>query len=268
MGPLTDAVFQTILNIAAALAIIALLWFRDFIVYRILLIGRWLRTALTKRRYILIWLDEEPAHAKKLAKKLGELRADGHIYRVIPRPRSLLFYHLRGNSVSAVIMLVTDVGKLADDPRTRTKIQARLREYIDAGGALIGSHDLIYRRSRNDQLQMMFGCETTHFKRADVVAYNLQISQEEHPLRRELPDSFELNDDEVCWGEWAPDVSVIFATDDEDQHPLVVAREYAQGRLVWLNSGDRGDWLCRSIATPQPQFLILLRNALDWCTEK
>jgi hypothetical protein len=43
-----------------------------------------------------------------------------------------------------------------------------------------------------------------------------------------LPVRFELDGGEVCWGDWAPDVSVIYATDDEHARSLVVTREYAE----------------------------------------
>jgi uncharacterized membrane protein len=164
------------------------------------------------------------------------------------------------------VLLDTDVTKLADDPKVARRLEEHLRAYVTGGGGIVGSHDLIYRRVRSKELQEIFGCRITTFKsyKERPVPYRCTSEGVGHPLADGLPETFELEDGEICWGDWAPDVSVVYTTDDEDRHPLVVAREYADGRVVWINSGDKAEWLCASLSKPQPEVVTLLNNALKW----
>jgi len=47
-----------------------------------------------------------------------------------------------------------------------------------------------------------------------------------------------LNDGEIEWGEYSPDVLIIFESKTEEPKPLVITREYGEGKVVWLSSGD------------------------------
>ena len=96
------------------------------------------------------------------------------------------------------------------------------------GGRLVCTHDVIYRRTRNELLQNMFG--------------------------------FILHDAEICWGNIADDVDVFFKT--EDDIPLVFAREYGSGICVYLNPGDFKERPPRSILKPEKEFVDLLRESI------
>lgn len=261
-------------NVLAAGAVVALIWFRDFVLLRLSWAWRWIYSLVTRKRYVLVWIDDDRSHSRKLIKRLGSQSQEGVVARpsscrALRRPRSLLFYPLSYRRTKAVVLFDTDVSKLADEARVARRVEDRVREYVENGGGLIGSHDLIYRRVRSESLQRIFGCRITNFEgvREKPVRYRINPQYGDHPLRRDLGDTFELDDGEVCSGDWAPDVAAIYTTDDEHEHPLVVAREYAEGRLVWVNSGDKAEWLCGSLARPEEPLVVLLRNALDWVSE-
>jgi hypothetical protein len=246
--------------------LVALVWFRDYLVHRIAWAWRWCYSVATRKRYVLVWIDDDRSHAQLLSKRLKIANDDRLSLRPLRRPKTLLYFPRSPRRVQAVVLLDTDVTKLADDQGTARRIEEHVREYAARGGGVIGSHDLIYRRVRSTRLQELFGCRITRFKdyQDKPVPYRRTAEGTEHPLAADLPESFALDDGEICWGEWAPDVSVIYTTDDDDRHPLVVAREYAEGRVVWINSGDKAEWLCASLSKPQPEVVTLLSNALTW----
>lgn len=213
-----------------------------------------------------MWIDDDRSYSRRLIQHLHEPGDRSLSFRAIRRPRSVLYYPRSRRRVGGVILLDTDVSKLADEPQAARLIEARLRKFVDGGGGLIGSHDLIYRRVRNTELQSVFGCKIMHFLsyKDHPVPYRLNPDQANHPLSSDLPKTYTLDDGEICWGDWAPDAVVVYTTDDDHQRPLVVCREYSDGRVVWLNSGDKADWLCASIARPEEPFVALLRNSLRW----
>ena len=251
-------------NVAAAGAVVLIVWFRDAALRRLMHAGRWVYSVVRRRRYVLIWIDDEWSHARKLARCLRSLDSSQLSYRALRRARSVMLYPLSPRRVKAVVLIDTDVSKLSDETRVRQRIETRLREYVEDGGGIVGTHDVIYRRVRAEELQTVFGCRLTSFKGAedDRVQYRINREFASHPLREGLPDEFDLSDGEVCWGTWAPDVDIVYT--DADKHPLVVAREVAEGRSVWLNSGDKAEWLCASIAKPEDEFVRLTFNALSW----
>jgi hypothetical protein len=253
-------------DIVSALALIILVWFRNGIFLRLGMAFRWISSVLTKRRFVLIWIDDDQGRAGNLARLLEGQEHGGLSFHVVKRPRSLLFYPLSRRRTAAVILLDTDVSKLADEPKVARKIEDRLQAFVEGGGGLIGGHDLIYRRARHEVLQSVFGCQTDNFLgyKGGSVPYRLNPEKTDHALAVDLPTHYTLNDGEICWGKWASDVVIVFTTDDDHERPLVTCRKYSKGRVVWLNSGDRGDTLCASIAKPEDRFVVLLRNALRW----
>lgn len=256
-------------NVISTIVVIALVWFRNGIFLRLGVAYRWIYSVVTGKQFVLVWIDDDRSYSRKLIRRLGDQEDRRLSFRAIKRPHSVLYYPQSKKRIGGIILLDTDVSKLADEPQTARRIEARLRAFVNRGGGLIGSHDLIYRRARNKALQSVFGCQIIHFLtyREQPVPYRLNPGQANHPLAVDLPDSFTLDDGEICWGDWAPDATIVFTTDNEHRRPLVVCREYSEGRVVWLNSGDKADWLCASIAKPEEPFVLLLRNALHWVRE-
>jgi len=113
----------------------------------------------------------------------------------------------------------------------------------------------------------MFGCQLNEFRRMERVKYVRNAAIKNHEMLKDLPESFELEDGEIVWGNWSPDVTCIFQTEEVDPKPLVVVREYSRGRVVWINSGDKKDHIAGSISKPEKEFVILLRNAIDWVSK-
>ncbi len=252
-------------NVVSAPIVVALVWFRRAISLRAKAAWRWVYSVLSGRRFVLIWIDDR-GHAKKLIPHLEKQSSDRLSFKAVGLPREILNFPRSKKRTAAIVLLDTDVSKLADEPKTAEQVESRLHDFVDAGGGLIGGHDLIYRRARAKVLQRMFGCQLVRFddNKGQPVPYRINRDQADHPLAADLPESYTLADGEFCWGDWAPDAQVVFRTDDREQRPLVVCREYSKGRVVWLNSGDKGDWLCPSIAQPEPPFITLLGNALSW----
>jgi hypothetical protein len=262
-----SAVVNVGYNVVAAGVIVTLVWFRERFIGALFLTWHKLQGVVLRKKFVLIWVDDGKSQGQQLCTLLSERDHDGNLYRALERPASLLLYSGSAKSIRAIILLDTDVTKLADEVSVQSRIENRLVHYVSGGGTLIGSHDLIYRRVRSTALQKMFGCQTTKFypcRPSEKVHYQLVPTAEKHPLRDGLGDKFDLDDGEIVWGAWAPDANVIFATAEEEPKPLVVTRKRGDGKLVWLNSGDKGDWLCPSLAIPEEPLLKLLANSVRW----
>lgn len=253
-------------NVAAALVVIILVWFRNIIIRKVATFGHWLASFTRQRRYVLVWIDDHRSQSAKICRILTSNDAKGYVYKSLEQPGSIFLYSMSIRRLSVIILIDSDVTKLADKPKVQKRIEKRLESFVARGGTLVGTHDVIYRRVRCTELQEMFGCQTTTFfpRRDGKVRYQLMPEAETHPLRADLPDQFDLDDGEVVWGKWAPDADVIYATPEDEPKPLVVAREHGDGRLVWLNSGDKAEWLCASVAAPEKPFIKLLVNSIRW----
>lgn len=79
-----------------------------------------------------------------------------------------------------------------------------------------------------------------------------------------LPDSFKFEDGEIYWGRWSKDITCLFHTEGECPKPLVITREYSKGKVIWINSGDKKDFIAKSISLPEKEFITLLKNAIEW----
>lgn len=221
---------------------------------------------LTRRKFVLVWNDVDSEVSHRLINLLGRGFKTCR-FQPLQSPREMLNYPLCRHFVSAVVLLDCDVSKLSSDNLVRDRIQRTLYEYVSAGGGLVGSHDLIYRRARNGILEKLFGCSITEFNRTTgPVKYIKTPQSAQHTVCRGLPEEFHLSDDEVVWGKWENDTVCHFHS--TNGRPLVVSRCRGKGRVVWLNSGDRGVILCKSVAAPQPELADLLRNSLIWVTKE
>lgn len=241
--------------------------FRNYLVTKICVLYHFLTVMLLRKSYVLIWNDDDIAHSRKISKIL-EKGNSSLLFRALKTPKEILRFLSNPFVVRAVILIDSDVTKLSEDIKIKEKIQNWLMRHLDKGGGIIGTHDLIYRRVRNEKLEKAFGCKLTDFIRTErKVKYVRNPDIRDHLLLKDLSESFELDDGETCWGDWCPDVTYLFLGEGEDPKPLVVSREYSRGKVVWLNSGDKKDYIAVSISLPQEEFIILLRNAIDWVSK-
>ena len=238
-----------------------------------------IRRYLTWRREILLWIDTDFGTVQRLADHVrtqlqtvttGNLRRAR--IRAMKFPREILNHPMRPSIVAAIILINTDVSKLSADDKMREQIQDRLLKYLSKGGGLVGCHDVIYRRARNERLQQAFGGRIDGFSilKDQPVEYVRNPAQENHPIVKALEEKFTLTDGEILATKgWPRDAQVLFSsTEKTEPHSLVVAQEYLKtGRLVWLNSCDHQDPICPSVGEPQPHFVKLLSASVQWVAQ-
>jgi len=253
-------------NALYAALIFTIIWANNFFVRCALVIFHFLYAIFSLKKYILIWNDDDIAYSMKISKKL-EHEYPTVLFRSLSTPKELLNFPKNSFVVKSVILIVSDVTKLSEDKSIKDKIQNWLIKFLGKGGGIIGTHDIIYRRVRNDRLEKAFGCQLNNFKRIEgKVKYIKNRTVINHIMVKDLPDLFEMDDFEILWGNWDHDIIRIFQTEGNDSKPLVVAREYSRGKVVWINSGDKKDHIPKSISQPESEFIILLRNAIKWVT--
>ncbi|MCD8116536.1 MAG: toll/interleukin-1 receptor domain-containing protein [Oscillospiraceae bacterium] len=211
-------------------------------------------------KHILLWSDCTQGVQGKVVRRLA-LGEEYYVEELV-EPVEILTKNL--SAVDTIILIDTDVTKLSNNDNTLALINEALMNYVSGGGRLICTHDLIYRRTRNEGLQSMFGCKTTNFQAAAEVQYIKTEDCRESGLFSSLPDSFILHDDEICWGKTAPDVDVYFET--AEGQPLVFSREYGSGLCIWMNPGDFKEYPPNSILKPEREFIALLREAIGLTT--
>lgn len=166
---------------------------------------------MSRNSYVLVWTDEDIYVSKKICKELRKY-FDHKIIKAISQPIDILKYPSVPTFTCAIILIVTDVAKLSENNKLRKRIQQNLVKFVDRGGGLIGTHDIVYRRVRNEMLEKAFGCRLTNFERCKngIVKYKKNTNYLNHRIASSLPDEFELTDNEICWGNWSADTSVIF----------------------------------------------------------
>lgn len=238
--------------------------------------GRLVHTAwryLAFRREVLLWIDTDLGTAHRLADhvksklKAGTAKPLHRVhFRVVQAPVEILSYPASPKVMAAVVLINTDVSKLSADDKIRQRIEAHLLTYLRRGGGLVGGHDVIYRRARNEDLRGAFGGKIKGFSPLSEkpVGYVKNPVQAGHPISAQLPDSFGLDDGEILATEWPDDAAILFHSNAAEKHSLVVAKDYLEGRLVWLNSCDHQDPLCASIQVPEDDFVTLLAASVQW----
>ncbi len=207
-------------------------------------------------KHVLFWSDFDHGTQAKIIKRLA--LDEGYYVEELVEPVEMLSKPLE--HVYAIVLIDTDVTKLSNNDLTLSRINQALVSYVEQGGRLICTHDLIYRRTRNEGLQNMYGCRIKFFEARESVRYYKTDECKESGRFASLPDEFVLHDDEICWGDVAPDVDVYFET--EDGRALVFGREYGNGMCLWLNPGDYKEFPPRSILKPEKEFVALLRETL------
>ena len=209
-------------------------------------------------KHMLLWGDFDIAILEKIVKKL-QLPSEYYI-DILGDAVELLSKNL--GEIETIILIITDCTKLSNNPYALQRINETLVEYVRQGGRLICTHDVIYRRTRNEALQEMFGCKIVEFHQAEAVTYIKNKDNDRLSIFDSLPDQFTLHDAEICWGDVAPDVDVHFSA--EDGIPLVFSREYGKGVCIYMNSGEFKETLPRSILKPEKEFIQLLQCAIKF----
>lgn len=193
-----------------------------------------------KKSHILFWADFDDAIIEKIVNKL---KLDDYFIEIMSEPVEILSKNLQ--EIYAIILIVTDCTKFSSNIYAAKRINETLVRYVRKGGKLIGAHDVIYRRTKNELLQNMFGCKIVNFEQTETVHYHKTEECLEEDRFSNLPEDFVLRDAEICWGKVAEDVDVYFET--ESGIPLVFSREYGNGLCIFLNSGDFKERPPRSI---------------------
>jgi glycerophosphoryl diester phosphodiesterase len=174
-----------------------------------------------------------------------------------------------------VILISTDVTKLSSEDTIRDDIERRVDRYVLDGGGLVAGHDIIYHRTRNTLLTKAFGATIERFDDKEVdnkkipIKYEKTSAATKDPIWRRLPDHFNLDDDELLVTSWTKGASILFTEEGVPERALVVARTHDKGRLVWLNSCDRGkSGLAKSIGDPSREFVNLLTASVQWVAKR
>jgi len=209
---------------------------------------------------LVVWTDATLAVSEKLVRSLNATHPNLK-GMAIEQAQDLLTMHLHPGSPEALLLISTDVTKLSDHEKTRLQLNRTLEEYVRGGGVIVGGHDLVYRRSRNDGLQRIFGININEFRRMEgPVRYIFDSTASFEPEAFDLPREFALHDGELCWGSSAPDCEVLYRS--EEGTPLVVLREYGAGCCAWINTGDYREYPPRSLLVPERPLVSLLLGLL------
>ena len=271
--------FKSIEGIAINIASTILIFFAGFFyswfrsnVYFVSITKKKISYFFSKKKYVIIWNDHSEQSSEKICAELKK-KANIFKYIVIDEPKDLLFYPIGIKYVQSIMFFVTDVTKLSEKPQERDKIQLKILNHLKNGGAFLGTHDIVYRRMRNDALEKIFGCQTNNFKRLNKPVD--AIKNEEfysHPLLKDIPDEFSFDDGEVCWGEWVPDAKILIQSkigyNNRKKVPLLVTRKVSfNGIAIWLNSGDKFIDLPKSISEPEEVLIQILANSLLYLKE-
>jgi len=214
---------------------------------------------------VLVWSDIPKAEAtlKKLVKQLDSKFE----YVIINDPSRIIYFEL--NSIHAIILFNTDVTKLSTIEDTRIMLDKRLSSYVENGGLLLGTHDIIYRRTLNKNLQEAFGYYTKYFEAIERVEYHKTDICKKLNVFTSLDDRFYLTDEEICWGDkydLDDDVIVYFTgnnTKSNDQIPLVFSRAHGNGNCFWLNTGETKMKAPRSISLMEEPLILLINEILN-----
>ena len=209
-----------------------------------------------KFKHILLWGDFDDANLEKIVRKL-KLDAEYYV-EILEDPVEILSKNL--GEIDTIVLIITDCTKLSNNEFALKRLNEGLVDFVRQGGRLVCTHDVIYRRTRNELLQNMFGCKITNFRQSNEVVYIKTEECRDSDVFTSLNDRFILHDAEICWGNIADDVDVFFKT--EDDIPLVFAREYGSGICVYLNPGDFKERPPRSILKPEKEFVDLLRESI------
>ena len=218
-----------------------------------------------RQEKVLVWSDIPKAEPtlKKFCKKLDSKFE----YIIIKDPSRIIYYEL--NTIHAIILFNTDVTKLSTIEDTRVMLDKRLSDYVEHGGLLLGTHDIIYRRTLNENLQQAFGYYTKYFEAIECVEYHKTDLCKKLNMFTSLGECFCLTDEEICWGDkynLDDDVLVYFtgnSTKSDEPIPLVLSRMHGNGYCFWINTGETKMKAPRSISLMEEPLILLINEILN-----
>lgn len=222
------------------------------------------------KKVIFVWNDDEIYYSDNIIASLKSRNKDYH-FIALNAPEEILYYPLLTKHIHLINFFVADVTKLSSNNKIREKIQTKILSYVSKGGTFVGSHDILYRRTKNEKFQVAFGCKITKFQTIqEPIIYKVNDFYKEHPILAGLPEQFPLEDHEVCWGEWDDAAHKLLVLETNfngmsEEIPLLVLKEYENGILIWINSGDKGEeGLCKSIKNPDGKLIHILANIINY----
>ncbi|MBQ2740950.1 MAG: toll/interleukin-1 receptor domain-containing protein [Clostridia bacterium] len=220
---------------------------------------------------VLYWADFKKSYSRHLIKKLQEINPSleftilDHIVDILSPNVDVFDYQI-------VMIQVTDVTKFSASESEREKIGELLEEFADEGNKLIVSHDVVYRRTRNEVLQEMYHYKINNFARENNVKYTKTSYCKQVEAFSSLPSVFSLADGELCWGDISQlqDKKIFFDTVVVDPQtgkrlriPLVFGKIYGGGQLIWFNTGDAYDEPPAPITELDENFVKLLAECIS-----
>lgn len=163
---------------------------------------------LARRKTVLVYTDcdDEGRTTKilcdRLERQLGSAHGERVSVKVVRDGVDLLRWPFPVSGVLGVIVLITDVTQLSAQPRDRKFLQENLSRYVKKGGRLVLGHDVIYRRSRNDQLQKLAGGALDSYQRVARPITYIKVDAGDRvtsntALLANLPAELEFRDNEV-----------------------------------------------------------------------
>ena len=213
-----------------------------------------------KRRRIFFWSDLEEDDCLDLRSSLNleqEYQVD-----ILKDPLDILRKEVDGNLPETIVLANTDVTKLANNPKAIENINRYLCEFVRNGGRLVCLHDMIYRRTKNVELQRLYGATIINFERREEVEYVKTDECVRTGRFANLPERFVLHDGEASAIDSIPPGAKVLFKDGSTGKPLVFARKRGRGTCVWLNTGETTESAPATITNPDPEFLELIRECL------
>ena len=218
---------------------------------------------------ILYWADFKKSYSRHLIRKLQEIDPSLE-FKILDNITDIL-HDVDVFDYQTVLIQVTDVSKFSASEDERNRIGETLEDYVDSGNKLIVSHDVIYRRTRNETLQEMYHYKINNFARENNVKYTKTSYCKKVNAFSSLPSIFHLKDGELCWGDITQlrDKKIFFDTSLTDPQtgkhiriPLVFGKIYGEGQLLWFNTGDTYDDPPIPITELNEHFIQLLSECL------
>lgn len=214
-------------------------------------------------RPILIMADIPELYTKKLVTHIYKSINSDIIY--LSEGHDLLSYELKSENIAAIVLLITDVTKLSENDNIRNEINDKIVNYVENGGLVVATSDVMFRRTSNEGLQLLFGCVIDNYKRhneGQPVKYLKTDACRNLDCFNDLPDEFELSEGVVNWGNWKQGSVCLFETAEEysgERRPLVIIKKSGKGTCLWLNGGEYRDYPPKSIALPEKPLVELIR---------
>lgn len=106
------------------------------------------------KKLVIVWIDDDDVYTVENIIECLDARIPGYKYIVLKEPRDILHYRLNQH-ILMIMLFVTDVSKLAAVKEINDKIQSEILKYVSEGGCLLGTHDLLYRRTNLKNFKLL-----------------------------------------------------------------------------------------------------------------